>query len=399
MYEWEEDYSPASYNGITFYTDKVSRKGGRRLQVDDLPLKDRPKTKDLGKKSFLNNVNAYYIGTDYHKKRDRLLDELERGGVGDLILPTYDLVRVRLESYEINESKDEGGFCTISMEFVEAGEEANTGPEEDDIFTILEDAADAIDLSKSEFAKRFDVNGLPQSFIDSSIAVVKRFTKSIDNSYEFVRSQGSGISELNEKTSQLNDSINNLFSKPSELGDVITDTIRLANGTSDNSNNSATSLKGVVLNTSDVVEADSSVNTPNEIQEIVNNNELSKLQRRVSTFLMIQNIHDYSFSNKSEVMAQRDFLVSILDNERDYADIELYEKISTIKTRLINIMPAKITNIPNVVKFKAGKDETPIVFLYRTTGTIKDLDLFLDRNNLKGQVLLRPNESYEVEVD
>lgn len=115
---WRDDLLPASYNDVPFSYMEHDASGGRRLDVHEFPNRDRATIIDLGRKATELSVDAVLIGDDYLARRDRLLAELDRGGVGQLSHPYLGLLRVGVRSWRLSETIERGRGCRISMTFV-----------------------------------------------------------------------------------------------------------------------------------------------------------------------------------------------------------------------------------------------------------------------------------------
>ncbi|RDT60935.1 DNA circularization protein, partial [Klebsiella pneumoniae] len=84
-------------------------------------MRDVPFTQDMGRKARRYSVSAYLVGNDYMSQRDRLLTALEQGGSATLIHPFYGAVTVNVDGeIKVQHNRDNGGMCTISLQFVEA---------------------------------------------------------------------------------------------------------------------------------------------------------------------------------------------------------------------------------------------------------------------------------------
>lgn len=119
---WRDDLVPASYRNVLFEAIELGGKEGRRLIVDEHPEIDDIVTDDLGAKAKTFRLRCFVSGDDYLDQRDALLGALRRPGVGDLVHPWRGRLRVRVADVEYTHDAG-GGFCTIDVDFVEAGAE------------------------------------------------------------------------------------------------------------------------------------------------------------------------------------------------------------------------------------------------------------------------------------
>ena len=118
---WKERLTTAHWRGSAFLTDSHDAKSGRRLVIHEFPGAEVPEVEDLGGKAWNWNLNAYFIGPDYDLERNGFLAKLAESGPEWLNHPWLGMLWVRAHNWSVHESNDKGGFCTVSVEFVEGG--------------------------------------------------------------------------------------------------------------------------------------------------------------------------------------------------------------------------------------------------------------------------------------
>lgn len=118
---WQDRMVTAFFDGVSFKTDSHDAKLGRRLDVKEFPGAEEPEVKDLGAKAGAFRLNAYCIGADYDKERDKLLEVLNKPGAKWLVHPWLNNLWVRAKDWSVHESNKEGGYCTIAIDFVPGG--------------------------------------------------------------------------------------------------------------------------------------------------------------------------------------------------------------------------------------------------------------------------------------
>ncbi len=118
---WRAALQPASFRGIGFHVEVGGQAGGRRNVTHEFPLRDVPWTEDMGRSARRWPITGYVIGPTYLVGRDALIAALEAGGVGTLIHPTLGSKQVNANPFNVTESRERGGICTFTMDFVEAG--------------------------------------------------------------------------------------------------------------------------------------------------------------------------------------------------------------------------------------------------------------------------------------
>lgn len=118
---WIDRMATASFRGLKFLTDSHDAKTGRRLVVHEFPGRDVPEVEDMGAKAWDWRLSAYFIGPDYDLARNAFLATLATPGADWLNHPWLGLLWVRARTWSIAESNDKGGYCTVSVDFVEGG--------------------------------------------------------------------------------------------------------------------------------------------------------------------------------------------------------------------------------------------------------------------------------------
>lgn len=159
MASWREQLQPASFRGVPFKVDGAEITGGRRLQVNEYPQRDKPFTEDLGRKAREISVTAFLVGDDYIAQRDRLLGAFEQGGEGELVHPSHGKMTVQVGEYRSSEVSIEGRLCRITFTCHESGDltfpKASTNLQQS---TSL--AADSLDAATvAQFAEDFSLEG------------------------------------------------------------------------------------------------------------------------------------------------------------------------------------------------------------------------------------------------
>lgn len=117
---WRERLLPAEFRGARFYVEATSgTPGGRRVSVLRLAGGEATVQQDHGRDPAEFDVTAYLFGEDYDVARNELEEVLGSSGPGPLILPSRGLLWARVtRPPQTQESKNEGGYCTIRFSVV-----------------------------------------------------------------------------------------------------------------------------------------------------------------------------------------------------------------------------------------------------------------------------------------
>lgn len=215
MGSWLFKLQPASFRGVPFKVSDDEGTFGRRATTHEYPLRDVPFTQDMGRKARRYSVSAYLVGNDYMSQRDRLLTALEQGGSATLIHPFYGAVTVNVDGeIKVQHSRDNGGMCTISLQFVEAGQlnyPTSGGATEQNV----QKAADQADQSFADkFLEDFDLTG-PGWISDG---VMQNASDMLDDVIEVFEVVDTGISDA---ARLLQGDLSVLFPPPSQGAEII----------------------------------------------------------------------------------------------------------------------------------------------------------------------------------
>lgn len=162
-----ENLRPASFRGVAFEVESHSESGGRRVELHEYPLRDTPYAEDLGKKAGKWQIEAFLVNgkSGYAERRDKLREALNASGPGTLIHPYLGELSVSVDGYSLKETTREGGYCTFSISFVEAGQPVEPDVEKDTAANVLDKEEAAKEAATAGFLDEYmplleDLEGL-----------------------------------------------------------------------------------------------------------------------------------------------------------------------------------------------------------------------------------------------
>jgi prophage DNA circulation protein len=132
---WRDELIPASFRGAQFHCETHALDSGRRMVQHEFPKRDLPYAEDMGHKAIAWTVRGYCIAypvdvlgsalyqRDYRTARDDLIRKLSDGQSGILQVQTFPPFKMWCERFRVSEEEKLGGYCTIDMTFIEAGEQ------------------------------------------------------------------------------------------------------------------------------------------------------------------------------------------------------------------------------------------------------------------------------------
>ncbi len=162
-----ENLRPASFRGVAFEVESHSERGGSSVELHEYPLRDTPYAEDLGKKAGNWQIEAFLVNgkSGYAERRDKLREALNASGPGTLIHPYLGALSVSVDGYSLKETTREGGYCTFSISFVEAGQPVEPDVEKDTAANVLDKAEAAKEAATAGFLDEYmplleDLEGL-----------------------------------------------------------------------------------------------------------------------------------------------------------------------------------------------------------------------------------------------
>lgn len=216
MDTWRYRLHPASFRGIPFKVSDDEATYGRRTTTHEYPLRDKPFTDDMGRKARKYSISAYLIGGDYMVLRDRLLVALEQGGPGTLVHPFYGSLTVHVDGeVRVRHSRDNGGMCEISLQFVESGlltYPTKGGATEQEVVKSADKSNAAFGI---KFLDDFSLDGFADWVTDDVIGNVSGMLDEVINVFELV---DTGISDA---ARLLQGDLSVLFPPPSQGAEFI----------------------------------------------------------------------------------------------------------------------------------------------------------------------------------
>lgn len=172
---WRDQLQPASFRGVPFAVISGSVTAGRRLARHEYPQRDVPYLEDMGRRAREYKVEAYIIGPDYMSGRDQLLAAIEEEGPGQLVHRYYGTKLVAVAECELTESTEFGGMAKFTLQFVEAGEQAQPTVGIDSEAELLQVQDIAYGAIIDDFSQQFSVDGLPSWGVEDILSSLAAF--------------------------------------------------------------------------------------------------------------------------------------------------------------------------------------------------------------------------------
>lgn len=174
---WRDNYRAATFRGVGFFVSTADSTHGRRQAVHETAQRDVPYTEDLGRKAREFNITGYLLGKEYDVARETLIAACEQAGPGVLVHPYRGELTVVCRGLTVSESTEEGGKCTLSITFLEAGEVSFPSAKVDSVNAISKKSGEVSDTARHDFASTFTTKGYPAFVAEAAVTELQAFSE------------------------------------------------------------------------------------------------------------------------------------------------------------------------------------------------------------------------------
>lgn len=210
---YKEQLRPAAFRGVPFFVTSAEQTAGRRTQLHEYPLRDKPLAQDMGRATRFPRFQAFVIGSDFVSEAKRLIEALEQPGAGELVHPLLGSMTVSVLEPASVVFDEELGKATFQLSFVEAGELANPQASTATQAVTRTAASGLLTQTAGLFGKVFQTIGYVNQVAQTALAVYGVAQSVIRNPLAF----GLRLFGLNSTWGNLQ-SLYGIFSNPAGLG-------------------------------------------------------------------------------------------------------------------------------------------------------------------------------------
>lgn len=412
---WRDNYRAATFRGVGFFVATADSSHGRRQAVHETAQRDIPYTEDLGRKSREFGITGYLLGKEYDVAREELIKACEQAGPGVLVHPYRGELTVVCRGLTVSESSEEGGICTVSMTFLEAGEASYPSAKIDSVNAISEKGNEVTEMAKDSFVSDFLTKGYPSFVADAATAQVKDLSEFLSSPEFIVSGDVQAVSDYYEKVKNIGLSAFSLIQQPFDFADQIVDavgSIRSAFGSS------AFSMLTSVFERYTSSEDDgrsSLISTPSRQQVVKNTAAVAALVRQSAisqaavAAVVTQTTESVSnggtkttssptkYDSYESALTVRTELADSLDHESESTDNDLvYVALTDLRTAVVQAVPDPDQDLPRLAKFSPRQTLPSLVVAYQLYGNAGRADDIVARNEPRRPGFLTGGQSLEV---
>lgn len=433
----------ASFREIPFFVHSHSTNFGRRVISHEFPFGEKPFTEDLGKKQRAFNLDGFLIGEDYFAKRDKLIAACEQLGSGTLTHPYLGKMQVNCLSLSISENSQEGGYASLSFQFVESSDALTTVIDTDakakltsatqstKIATLdnFKQIYSIVSTAKSGIQKAKDAVNQTMSDLNKAQKLCADIAQTGNDLSQFVREVSNGIDKIitfPDKVSALfetafaalSTSIDKFNSKndpkrlvaAASLLSSVSGSLASPNTTAVNSVNtkksspendtkrlnvwtnlSESKIKQVQILNSASIEAQTEQKNKILIELTINTLALSYLADAAASS---------SYAVSSDVVNTRNLILNLADTLLDHPLIsdEMFLSIQNMQSYLSDTLFSVQNTMPIISLVQIIKNTNVLSFLYENFASLDKEEDLMRRNNIEDPFILKVGTTLQVAV-
>lgn len=327
--------------------------------------------------------------------RDLLVTALEKPGAGDLIHPYYGKVSVSVDGeFEVSESSAEGGYCKISLKFVEAGLIVFPTASNDTAFQLGASADAANAAASSDFNSAFSIAQQPGFVVAQAAAKVSSFSDTLSAATSNVSGTAAGISDLAFSIKNLKGSAKTILATPALLSAQMTNAFALLASAANPSDVFAAGKAMFGFGDSD---APIPPSTPTRVVEAQNTFQQNSLTQVLATTSAAVAAGGVTYSSSDDAVTARDQVTAQIDKlmESGISDA-LYNALQDLRTKVTISVPAPGQDLATITTVTPPATTNSIVLTYGLYGS-QDLEQdVIDRNRISHPGFIQGAQTLEV---
>lgn len=410
---WRDRYRAASFRGVSFYVEQTESDHGRRQAVHEHAQRDTPYTEDMGRKAREFSITGYVLGSNYDELRDQLIEACETAGPGQLIHPYRGEMTVVCRGLKVAETSTDGGFCRLSMVFLEAGK-ASFPSESIDRVNAISSAGNKLTAEAERgFVSEFLTEGFPAFVLDSASTRLAEFGEFLSDPGFSLTSDMKAASDFYLRSRQLVADATDLVRKPLAMVSRVTSLMSSVRSVLGGS--SFSMLTG--LFDSYASSFDGATATPSRKQQSRNVNSFNSLIRLVALSEAAKSVvvtetvtsaggftatvsEGKVYSSYQEAITARDSLVDRIDAESESTPSDaVFNILSELRTTVVQSVPSPDQDLPHLVPYTPRTTQPSLLLAYQIYGDAGRADEIATRNNPRHPGFLIGGKELEVLAD
>lgn len=395
---WRDDYQRATWRGVPFHVESHEGSVGRRTQVHEFPLRDKPFAEDLGRATRVFNVEGFVFGDTYMQQRDALLAACERAGPGQLQHPYLGEMRATCLACVVRESTAEGGRARFTMQFVESGESRfpTAGGTSAGVVASAQAASKAAEAS---FVARHSVAGKPLFVAEASAQI---FTSALDGmtaAVGTVRGLADEAAALQAQVDAAKRDVTTLLFQPASAAQALASNVeQLVRGVAGAPREALNLARLFYRFGFDLPAVDTS--TSSRLAQAVNQAEMLQLVRTVAAAEGARAAVGVAFESYQDAIAVRDELADALDALMlGAADDAVYDALRGLRAATVRDITARGADLARLVTWTPRTTMPVLVAAHQVYADATRYVDLLARNAVRHPLFVPGGKALEVLSD
>lgn len=410
---WRDNYRAATFRGVGFFVATADSSHGRRQAVHETAQRDIPFTEDLGRKSREFGITGYLLGKEYDIAREELIKACEQAGPGILVHPYRGELTVVCRGLTVSETSEEGGKCTLSMTFLEAGEASYPSAKVDSVNAISERAGAVTEAGKQSFVADFLTKGFPSFVAEAATLQIQGLSDFLSSPEFIVSGDIQAVSDYYDQVKGIGSDAFDLIQTPFDLADRLVGaigSIRSAFG-----GRAFGMLMGLYNQYFTSDDSVTSNRTPSRQQVVKNTNAVTGLVRQAAisqaavAAVVTQTTESVSnggtkttssptkYDSYEAAIAVRSELADLLDDESETTNSDLiYVAVTDLRTAVVQAVPDPEQDLPRLATFAPRQTLPSLVVAYQLYGDAGRAEDIVARNDPRRPGFLMGGQQLEV---
>lgn len=392
---WRKQLLPGSFRGVPFSVKNVQTQVGRRVVIHEYPQKDKVFPEDLGLKADAFTIEAIIIGPDYMAARDALIEALKQRGPGLLVHPYYGRRIVTLTSpARISETPDEGGLARFSLDFIEAGDNAEPSARQDTQAAVESAADGANEAIAEDFSEKFSLDGVPDFVEAGALDLAKDVMAGLESARRALVPDLTILSDYMAAANGVVGSLNSLIRAPAAFAQSVLGMFGALKALAMSPLHALNSYKGLFNFGSQHARVPTT--TPSRVRQAGNQAAMGNLARRTALVEAARVASRVSYDTYDQAVALRDEIAARLDDEAaglapaaadgstetivQEVSEPVYQALTALRVALVRDLTTRSINAPRVTTASLPATLPALVAAYKIHGDALRAEEILGRN-------------------
>lgn len=391
---WSDGYLPASFRGVPFSIRKASTVGGRIVSEHQFPGRDETETEDLGGLSKRGTLDAFLVGADYFRQRDRFEDALDLGGVGVLIHPYRGTLNIKINgSWSAVETGDEGGMIRYSIPIVVDSKIKSAIAGTDTRWIARQVKEEYLSSAKENFLDIFSLAQKPANVIRDANAAIDQGLSVIDGAKQIVNSAADFKRQIENTRGKMTAVMLNLEYIADSIIDLVDWGIDEASG--ENSRDHLRELRKI---------SDFRNTLIGEVKDVDPYSPASQAQMLIAhASLAVQTglIPDVEFDSYDDATGLRGDMFSDLEELKLNVSVssDLYTAMRDAKRAVYDDIEGRVLTLPRFVDHYIPGQTNTLSLMWSLYGSLDNEDTFIARNDIEHPGFLPVGVALKVQTD